>query len=95
MVSISDEGFVGDPGNYTFSKSILNYDFLIMSTYTTSGIHISHHVIMPYVSNTSGNFVLQTENGGFNIHFPNDTTLTIDQRPTGMLIRKNIYGVKL
>lgn len=95
LINISGADFIGDIGDYTFDRSISQYDFLIIATYTTSGIHIVYHVVAPRISNTDNNLALPTENGNFNFHFPNETTLHIDSRPTSMLIMKTAYGVKL
>lgn len=95
LINISGADFIGDIGAYTFDRSISQYDFLIIATYTTSGIHIVYHVVAPRITNTDNNLSLPTENGNFYFHFPNDTTLYIDSRPSSMLIMKTAYGVKL
>ena len=95
LINISGADFIGDIGAYTFDRSICQYDFLIIATYTTSGIHIVYHVVAPRITNTDNNLSLPTENGNFYFHFPNDTTLYIDSRPSSMLIMKTAYGVKL
>lgn len=95
LINISGADFIGDIGAYTFDRSISQYDFLIIATYTTNGIHITYHVVAPRIANTDNNLSLPTENGNFHFHFSNDTTLYIDSRPSSMLIMKTVYGVKL
>lgn len=95
LINISGADFIGDIGAYTFDRSISQYDFLIIATYTTNGIHITYHVVAPRIANTDNNLSLPTENGNFHFHFSNDTTLYIDSRPSSMLIMKTAYGVKL